>query len=232
MIRSGVAALAAAVLLADSTPAWAQPVGPATGVIPERRPKVCLVLSGGGARGAAHIGVLKVLEEYRVPIDCITGTSMGAVVGAAYASGMTITELEKMLDELSVEVLFKEQPPREERSIRRKQDDGRNLFGPQVGISDEGNIRFQKGIVSGVRLETVLRRLSRVKGHVDFDTLPIPFRAVATDLVTGRAKVFREGNLALVMRASMSVVWSTTCPSISHASSARTWSSRSTSARR
>ncbi len=66
-----------------------------------------------------------------------------------------------------------------------------------MGISDEGDIRFQKGIVSGVRLETVLRRLSRVKGHVDFDSLPIPFRAVATDLVTGRPKVFREGNLAL-----------------------------------
>ena len=90
MIRSRLAALAAVVLLAESIPAFAQPVGPATGVIPERRAKVCLVLSGGGARGAAHIGVLKVLEEYRVPIDCITGTSMGALIGAAYASGMTV----------------------------------------------------------------------------------------------------------------------------------------------
>jgi NTE family protein len=189
----------------EAAPALAQGAFPATAVIPERRPKVCLVLSGGGARGAAHIGVLKVLEELRVPIDCITGTTMGAVVGAAYASGMTIAEMTRMLDELSFDVLFKEQPPREERSVRRKQDDARNLFGPQIGIDDDGNVRFAKGVVTGVRLETVLRRLSRIKGHVDFDALPIPFRAVATDLVTGRAKVFREGSLAVVMRASMSV---------------------------
>ena len=205
MIRSRIAALAATVLLADATAAFAQPVGPATGVIPERRPKVCLVLSGGGARGAAHIGVLKVLEEYRVPIDCITGTSMGALVGAGYASGMTVPEMTAMIDQLSFDTLFREQPPREERSVRRKQDEGRNLFSPQVGVTDELDVQFQKGIVTGVRLETVLRRISRVRGHVDFDTLPIPFRAVATDLVTGRPKVFREGNLALVMRASMSV---------------------------
>ena len=204
MPRRLLAALAL-VLLLDATPVLSQGSFPAATVIPERRPKVCVVLSGGGARGAAHIGVLKVLEEYRVPIDCITGTSMGAVVGAAYASGMSIAEMTRMLDELSFDVLFKEQPPREERSVRRKQDDTRNLFGPQIGISDDGTVQFQKGVVSGVRLETVLRRLSRIKGHVDFDTLPIPFRAVATDLVTGRAKVFHEGNLALVMRASMSV---------------------------
>ena len=146
------------------------------------------MLSGGGARGAAHIGVLKVLEELRVPIDCITGTSMGALVGAAYASGMTVDEMTRMIEELSFDVLFREQPPREERSIRRKQDERRNLFGPEVGVSDDLDIRFQKGIVSGVRLETVLRRLSRIKGHVDFDALPIPFRAVATDLVTGTRK--------------------------------------------
>jgi NTE family protein len=205
MIRSRLAVLTAIVLLANLTPTFAQPVGPATGVIPERRPKVCLVLSGGGARGAAHIGVLKVLEEYRVPIDCITGTSMGALVGAGYASGMTVAEMTTMIEQLSFDVLFKEQPPREERSIRRKQDEGRNLFGPQIGVTDELDFRFQKGFVSGVRLETVLRRISRVKGHIDFDSLPIPFRAVATDLVTGKPKVFREGNLALVMRASMSV---------------------------
>ena len=205
MIRLFRSTLFAFVLAPVFMVAHAQLPGPAAAVIPEPRPKVCLVLSGGGARGAAHIGVLRVLEALRVPIDCITGTSMGALVGAAYASGMTVDEMSKMLDQLSVEVLFREQPPREERSIRRKQDEARNLFSPQIGVSDDLDVRFQKGIVSGVRLETVLRRLSRVKGHVDFDALPIPFRAVATDLVTGRPVVFREGDLAQVMRASMSV---------------------------
>jgi len=169
------------------------------------RPRVCLVLSGGGARGAAHIGVLKVLEEMRIPIDCITGTSMGAVVGAAYASGMSIAEMEKLAGAITVDALFKEKPPRRENSIRRKQDDFRNLFGVEIGVADDGTMQFAKGVVSGVQLETLLRRLSRIKGSIDFDLLPIPFRAVATDLVTGAPKVFANGDLALAMRASMSV---------------------------
>ncbi len=168
------------------------------------RPRICLVLSGGGARGAAHIGVLKVLEEYRVPIDCIAGTSMGALVGAAYATGMSVAEMEKLVNELSTEALFKERPPRQELSVRRKQEDQLNLVGPEIGVRD-GQLYLQKGFATGIQLETVLRRISRVKGYQRFDDLPIPFRAVATDLVTGRLIVFGEGELAAVMRASMSV---------------------------
>ena len=205
MIRASCIALLAMAALCIVDAAFAQAAGPAAAVIPERRPKVCLALSGGGARGAAHIGVLKVIEELRVPIDCIVGTSMGAVVGGAYASGMTIDEMIALVEELSFNALFEETPPREERTPRRKRDENRNLFGPQIGLSDTLDMRFAKGIVSGVQLETVIRRLSRSKGPVDFDALPIPFRAVATDLVNGRPKVFREGDLARVMRASMSV---------------------------
>jgi NTE family protein len=168
------------------------------------RPRVCLVLSGGGARGAAHVGVLKVLEEYRVPIDCIAGTSMGALVGAAYATGTSVAEMEKLVQELSTDALFKERPPRQELSVRRKQEDQLNLIGPEIGLRD-GQVFLQKGFASGVHLETVLRRLSRAKGYQRFDDLPIPFRAVATDLVTGHLVVFGEGDLATVMRASMSV---------------------------
>lgn len=168
------------------------------------RPKICLVLSGGGARGAAHVGVLKVLEEYRVPIDCIAGTSMGSLVGAAYASGMSIDEMEETMQGISSELLFKEKPPRQERAMRRKQDDYAFYVGPEMGVKD-GSLSFGKGVVTGVQLESVLRRLSKAKGYHDFDTLPIPFRAVATDLVTGKAVVFRDGELANVMRASMSV---------------------------
>jgi len=176
----------------------------ALGAAAAERPRVCLVLSGGGERGAAHIGVLKVLEEYRVPVDCIAGTSMGALVGAAYATGMRTAEMERLVGELSTELLFKEKPPRAELSARRKQEDQFNFIGPEVGLRD-GQIFLQKGVVSGIQLETVLRQLSRARGYRRFDELPIAFRAVATDLVTGRAVVFGDGELATVMRASMSV---------------------------
>lgn len=168
------------------------------------RPKICLVLSGGGARGAAHVGVLRVLEEYRVPVDCIAGTSMGSLVGAAYATGTSLEEMERRLSGISTELLFKEKPPRQELAMRRKQDDYSILFTPEVGLHD-GQVKVSKGLVSGVQLETVLRDLSKAKGFHHFDQLPIPFRAVATDLVTGKAVVFHQGELANVMRASMSV---------------------------
>jgi NTE family protein len=211
--RTAAAAIVAAVVSLAGNFALAQPSTPSASSAlspriakPVGRPMVCLVLSGGGARGAAHIGVIRVLEEYRVPIDCITGTSMGSLVGAAYASGMTVPEMEKLTESITVDLLFNELPPRQELTIRRKQDELRlNLFSPEIGVNDRGEIGFAKGVVSGVQLETVLRQLSRIKGYVDFDKLPIPFRAVATDLVTGKPKVFDKGDLALAMRASMSV---------------------------
>ena len=193
------AVLALAVL---SRAALAQPVPTAPGA--SGRPKVCLVLSGGGARGAAHIGVIKVLEELRVPIDCIAGTSMGSLVGGAYASGMSVAEMEALIAEITTALLFKDTPPREEESMRRKLDDRSILFALELGLRD-GELLLQKGVVSGVQLEAVLRRLSKIRGREDFDRLPIPYRAVATDLVTGKAVVFDRGELAQVMRASMSV---------------------------
>lgn len=179
----------------------AQAAEPATTT---KRPKICLVLSGGGARGAAHVGVLKVLEEYRVPIDCIAGTSMGSLVGAAYATGTSVAEMETINQSISVELLFKENPPRQDLGWRRKQDDYRDFIGPEIGVG-KGQLTLSKGLVSGVQLETVLRQLSKAKGYYHFDDLPIPFRGVATDLVTGKAVVFKDGELANVMRASMSV---------------------------
>lgn len=169
-----------------------------------KRPKICLVLSGGGARGAAHVGVLKVLEEYRIPIDCIAGTSMGSLVGSAYATGTSIAEMEEINASITTELLFKENPPRDEMSMRRKQEDYNIFFTPELGVKN-GSIHLGKGIVSGVQLETVLRKLSKVKGFHRFDDLPIPLRVVATDLVNGKPVVFNEGELANVMRASMSV---------------------------
>lgn len=169
-----------------------------------KRPRICVVLSGGGARGAAHIGVLKVLEELRVPVDCIAGTSMGSIIGASYASGTTTAEMEEAVRGISTALLFKERPPRQEQSVRRKLDDYTILFGPEIGVRGM-ELSLPKGIVSGVQLESVLRRLAKAKGYRKFDELPIPFRAIATDLVTGKPVVFSEGELANVMRASMSV---------------------------
>ena len=183
-----------------SAPADA-PVGAAGGA---KRPKICLVLSGGGARGAAHVGVIKVLEEYRVPIDCITGTSMGALVGGAFATGMSVTDMEQLTAGMTVERLFKEKPPRQELAMRRKSDDYTNYIGPEIGTT-AGRATLGKGVITGVQLETVLRELARIPGFRKFDELPIQYRAVATDLVTGKAVVFSEGDLPNVMRASMSV---------------------------
>ncbi len=198
------AVLLLATLIATGAQAADTPPDAAKTAAPAKRPKICLVLSGGGARGAAHIGVLKVLEKYRVPIHCIAGTSMGALVGAAYATGMTLDEMDEITGSITTELLFKERPPRAELSMQRKAEDYTLLFSPEVGLVGS-SLKLPKGVVTGVQLETVLRKLSRVKGYQQFDKLAIPFRAVATDLVTGKAVVFKEGELANVMRASMSV---------------------------
>jgi NTE family protein len=176
----------------------------AASVAAQARPRICLVLSGGGARGAAHIGVLKVLEEMRVPVDCIAGTSMGSIVGGAYASGMPLADMERAVTAIDSKALFLERPPRNDLSMRRKLDDRSILLGVELGVDAEG-VKLPKGIVSGVQLETVLRALVRTAGPRDFDTLPIPYRAVATDLETGKAVVFADGELVHAMRASMSV---------------------------
>jgi NTE family protein len=198
--------MALALPMVLSTAAAAEPATAATegtAATAGKRPKICLVLSGGGARGAAHVGVLKVLEEYRVPVHCIAGTSMGALIGAGYATGTTVAELEQASRQITTELLFKEKPPRDEIDMRRKVDDYKPYFGPEIGVG--GSFKLPKGVVSGVQLETVLRQLSKAKGYHRFDELPIPFRAIATDLVTGKAVVFDDGELANVMRASMSV---------------------------
>jgi NTE family protein len=173
-------------------------------VAAEARPKVCLVLSGGGARGAAHVGVIKVLQELQVPIDCVAGTSMGSIVGGAYASGLTTADMEKTLGQISTRTLLEEKPPRQDQVIRRKLDDLEQLFPVEAGLDGRG-LSLQKGAISGIGLEAVLRRLATRPGYLDFNKLPIPYRAVATDLITGQAVVFSEGELASVMRASMSV---------------------------
>jgi len=171
---------------------------------PNDRPTVGLVLSGGGARGAAHAGVIKVLEELRVPVDFVVGTSMGAIVGGLYASGLTGDELLKAIETADWSDLFLDRPPRRDRSFRRKSDDVGFLVNFDVGVRADG-LEFPQGLVQGQKLELALRRLVLpVRTMSDFDQLPIPFRAVATDVVTGEAVVLDSGDIASAMRASMS----------------------------
>lgn len=168
-------------------------------------PKTCLVLSGGGARGVSHIGVLKALEEQHIPIDCIAGTSMGAIVGGLYAAGYSAEELDRMVRELDWSEQFDDRPPRAERSQQQKDEDFDFPVSLELGYKD-GAFSLPKGTVGGVGFERMLTRLTRrVSAVDDFNQLPIPFRAVATDLVSGEGKVFDHGSLAQAMRASMSV---------------------------
>lgn len=176
---------------------------------PERHsshhPRIGLVLSGGGARGSAHIGVLKVLEELRIPIHAIAGTSMGSLVGGGYAAGLPAAELERRVTQVDWGDLFNDDPPRKDWPARRKEASANPTWNFTIGVSD-GGFRLPKGAISGQKVQLFFSDL--VKGAdqaADFDALPIPFRAVATDLENGEVKVFDRGPLPVAMRASMSV---------------------------
>ena len=168
------------------------------------RPTVGLVLSGGGARGAAHVGVIKVLDDLQVPVDFVAGTSMGAIVGGLYASGMTADELVHAIETADWSALLADRPPRARRSVRRKSDDVGFLVDFDLGI-DKSGLVFPEGFIQGQNLEIALKRMALPAISIDdFDELPIPFRAVATDIVTGEAVVIDSGDLAAAMRTSMS----------------------------
>lgn len=168
------------------------------------RPRIGLVLSGGGARGVAHVGVLKVLEELHVPIDAVAGTSMGAVVGGLYASGMRANDIERLIDSVNWQDAFQDRPQRAQLGFRRKQDDRNFLVRYSLGLQRAG-FTLPKGLVQGQKLHQLLRQATLPVADVqDFDRLPIPFRALATDLETGEGVVMRSGELVTAMRASMS----------------------------
>ncbi len=169
------------------------------------RPRIGLVLGGGGARGAAHIGVLRELERLRIPIDAIAGTSMGAVVGGLYAAGMTPAELENLVATIDWAEAFRDKPDREYSPFRRKQDDEQFPMRLELGLRD-GEVQIPLGFIQGQKLGLILRENTlAVAGIHDFDRLPIPFRAVASDIRSGEAHVLASGDLPTAMRASMAV---------------------------
>lgn len=192
-------------LLAWITSAGALAPEPASADEPPPHPRICLALSGGGARGLAHIGVLRVLEELQVPIDCVAGTSMGAIIGGLYAAGYSPAELEEIVVGLDWNALVRDTPDRRHLPYRRKVDDLVYLTRWELGLTSEG-LRMPTGLVSGHRLGAELRRLGlRAVGIDDFDRLPLPFRAVAADAANGETVVLDRGDLASALRASMAV---------------------------
>ncbi|MDP4302290.1 patatin-like phospholipase family protein [Leptothrix discophora] len=179
---------------------------PVCGLARGLRPCVGLVLSGGGARGLAHVGVLQVLQRERIPVDLIAGTSMGAIIGGLHASGMGAAQLELALQDLDWEALFANRLPRESLPPRRKDEDQEISPVIEIGLGRDGTPMLPLGPVSSRGLELLLRRRTlSVRAVSDFDRLPIPFRAVATDMESGAAVVFSRGDLAQALRASMSV---------------------------
>jgi len=168
-------------------------------------PQLVLVLSGGGARGIAHIGVIRVLEELHIAPDLIVGTSMGSIIGGLYAAGWSPDEMEEIVRIIDWKDIFTDRVDRKDRSFRRKQDDRPVLI--QVRLSFDGfKPVMPSGVISGQRLEIALRLIEALSpAETDFDLLPIPYRAVAADIATGEAAVISSGSLATAMRASMSV---------------------------
>jgi len=169
-----------------------------------RRPKVGLVLEGGGALGLAHIGVLKWLEEHRVPVNYVAGTSMGGLVGGIYATGYSARQVEDLVKTIDWEQVLQGQAAYEDLSFRRKQDafeyPNRLEFGLKKGL------QFPEGFNSGQEVGMILDRIALPYSEVDdFNDLPIPFTCVSTDLVTSQKFVFRKGSLSVALRSTMSL---------------------------
>ncbi|MGH8183077.1 MAG: patatin-like phospholipase family protein [Rhodanobacteraceae bacterium] len=196
--------LSAALTLAAAPPTVVA-AQPASAAAPPQRDCIGLVLGGGGARGAAHIGVLEVLQREHIPICVIAGTSMGAIVGSLYAVGYTPEEMQQILGGLDWKTLFNDNPPRPELPMWRKNQAFRYLLNLEIGFRD-GKVVMPTGLVQGQKLLMLLRRLLLPAWNVEnFDDLDIPFRAVAANLGNGKPVILDRGNLALAVRASMSV---------------------------
>ncbi len=193
-------------LLACAATCAAEPAAPAVAgaAVSPARPRIGLVLSGGGARGAAHIGVLEVLDELHVPVDAIAGTSMGAVIGGLYASGMSGREIETLLSSVDWQDAFRDRPQRTDLAFRRKQEDLDYLVNIPLGVRGH-RLLIPRGLIQGQKLTQLLRRATLpAAGAVDFDHLPTRLRVVATDLESGDTVVMKDGDLVTAVRASMS----------------------------
>src|SRR6267378_5243070 len=169
-----------------------------------KRPKIGLVLEGGGALGLAHIGVLQWLEEHHVPIGYVAGTSMGGLVGGIYATGNSPTEIRDLVHEIDWDVVLRGEIPFRDLSFRRKEDAVEYPNSLEFGLKK--GIQFPEGFNSGHQVGLLLDRISLPYSEMkSFNDLPTPFACVATDLVTAKPHVFRDGSLAQALRSTMSL---------------------------
>lgn len=169
------------------------------------RPKIGLALSGGGARGAAHIGVLKQLEALNIPVDYIAGTSIGSIIGGLYASGYSAAELEVLIAEIDWDSAFSDSTNRASLPMRQKLDETDFLIDFELGFDKRG-VLVPKGVLQGQKLRLILNDIFRSVMLVDdFDQLPIPFRTVASDIEHGKPVVLHSGDIVSAVQASMAV---------------------------
>lgn len=169
------------------------------------RPRVGLVLGGGGARGAAHIGVLDVLRKQRVPIDCVAGTSMGGLITGAMAAGLSPDEMMSAMEKADWRDMFNDSPPVNELNPRRKALSRVYVPGSEVAVSGDG-VTSLPGAVDGQKIKLFINALVHsAYGEPQIENLLLPVSIISTDLVTGGKVVFRSGSLTKAMRASMSI---------------------------
>ncbi|MGL5903202.1 MAG: patatin-like phospholipase family protein, partial [Cetobacterium sp.] len=168
------------------------------------RPKVGLVLSGGGAKGAAHIGVLKTLEKYNIPIDYVVGTSAGSIIAAMYSVGYTPEEIEKTVTELQFFELFRNASNRDLEGIVQKTQS--NKYPLTISLDKDFNLSLPMGVLNGEYIYLELKKIfSRAEGVKDFKDFPIPFRAMTTNLQNGESVAIDSGDLALATLKSMAI---------------------------
>lgn len=176
----------------------------ATGQSQGQRKRVGIALAGGGAKGLAHIGVLRWMEENRVPIDAIAGTSMGGLVGGMYAAGRSSRELQEFVASIDWDDVLGDGPAYRDLTFRRKEDQKSFPASIELGMRG-GHIQLPAGLNAGHRIGLVLGRIGLPYAQMSFDELPTPFRCVAADLVSGERVVFEKGSLAQALRATMSI---------------------------
>lgn len=168
------------------------------------RPKIGLVLEGGGALGLAHIGVITYLEEHRIPVSYVAGTSMGGLVGGVYATGRNAAELRQVVTGIDWDQVIGGQVPYVDLSYRRKQDAHDYPSNLEFGLHK--GLQFPSGFNSGQQVDLILDRIALPYSEIsNFNELPIPFACVATDLLAKREHVFRDGPLELALRSTMSL---------------------------
>jgi NTE family protein len=167
-------------------------------------PKLGLVLEGGGALGLAHIGVITWMEEHRIPVSYVAGTSMGGLVGGLYATGRSPTEVKQLIEGIDWDQVLSGVTPFRDLSFRRKQD--AHDFPGQLEFGLRGGLQFPSGFNTGQGVNLVLDSVALPYSEIpSFNDLPIPFACVATDLVSGKQHVFRDGPLSLALRSTMSL---------------------------